>query len=148
MDWNIASVVVGIVGVVFAIIQQIRMGRQKRKDYIRYWNITKTAHDVMARIEGIKLVMDKDLENWPSSVSLNYGRALESAAAMVRITLQNIFLQNAKINDEQINYWKSTGLLNGYLLKEFNQMRLHPPKTWENDLEILKGQTDKDSAHE
>ena len=84
----------------------------------------------MARVENIKGQLDKDVQNCPSTVMMTWGKAHEAAAQLVRIALQNVFLQDVKINEKEVQYWQKTGLLSGYLLGTFNQMRLHPPKEW------------------
>jgi hypothetical protein len=127
---NILSLLVGVIGLLLAIIQQIRVTKNKKKDYRRYWDIAKTAHIVMARIENVKGQIEKHLENCPSQVLLTWGQAHEAAAQLVRISLQNVFLQDVKIDEKQVKYWQETGLLSGFLLATFNQMRLQPPKNW------------------
>ena len=135
MDFvNLLSLLIGVIGLLLAVIQQIRIGKTRMKDYRRYWDIAKTAHIVMARIENLKGQLDKDVQNCPSSVMMTWGKAHEAAAQLVRVALQNVFLQDVKINEKEIQFWQTTGLLSGYLLSTFNQMRLHPPKDWKGSV--------------
>ncbi|HEU0143939.1 MAG TPA: hypothetical protein VFQ47_04065 [Nitrososphaera sp.] len=130
MDWiNILGFAVGVIGLLLAIIQQIRIGNNKKKDFRRYWDIAKTAHTVMARVEEMDEGLKK-VENCPREVLISWGKSHQAASLLVRMALQNIFLQDIKFNDKDIAYWKSTGLLRGYLLESLNQMKLEPPKQW------------------
>ena len=130
MDWvNLSGLIIGVGGLLLAVVQQIRIGNNKRKDFRRYWDIAKTAHTVMARIENIDEGLKK-IDNCPREVLISWGKAHQAASLLVRMSLQNIFLQDIKINEKDIAYWKSTGLLRGYLLEALTEMRLEPPKKW------------------
>jgi hypothetical protein len=133
MDWiRFSSLIIGVIGLVLAIVQQIRIKTQRKKDYRRYWDIAKGAHIVMARTENLKASMDQ-IQNCPSEPLVAWGRAHEAVVHLVDQCLQNIFLQDIPFGDRDIEYWKSTGLLSGYLLTAFNRMRLEPPKEWKSE---------------
>jgi hypothetical protein len=130
MDWlNILGFVIGVVGLLLAIIQQVRIGNNKKKDFRRYWDIARTAHTVMERIESMDGGLKK-MDNCPREVLIAWGQAYQAASILVRMSLQNIFLQDIRFNEKDIAYWKSTGLLRGYLLIALNQMQLERPKEW------------------
>jgi hypothetical protein len=101
----------------------------KRHDYRRFWDLAKLAHIVMGRIEGIRACIEKN-GDMSSAVAVAYGSAHGHASDLVRFALQNVFLQDMKINERQIAYWKEKGLLDGALRHTFEQMRLDPPKEY------------------
>lgn len=124
---NVISLVVGVTGLILAIVQQIRIGSAKKKDFLRYWALAKDAHVVMAHVEGTKSAIDKS-ETCPPHVATSCGKAYGSAILLVRKAMENVFLQGIRFTDEQIEHWKNSGLLSGYLLHVFKQLRLEPPK--------------------
>jgi len=124
---SVISLIIGILGLLLAIIQQIRIGSAKKKDFQRYWNLAKDAHFVLAEIERTKNALVK-VNACPPEVLTSCGKAYGSSTLMVRKALENVFLQGTKFTDEQILHWKNSGLLSGYLLEAFDQMRLTPPR--------------------
>jgi hypothetical protein len=133
MNWIIyLGPIFGGIGLLLAIIQTVRLGRNKKRDYRRYWDIAKTAHIVMGHVEAVKGGLD-GIYNLPRGVSVSWGQAHEAAKQLVRFSLQNIFLHGKKFNQKEIEYFKSTGLLSGYFLIAFTEMLLDPPKELKNN---------------
>src|SRR6185436_11609206 len=99
MEWiNISSFVVGIAGLLLAVIQQIRIGNNKKKDYRRYWDIAKTAHMVQDQVFRLRSGLQKT-QNCSADVLITSGRAYEAAKQLVRLSLQNVFLQNVDFDE-------------------------------------------------
>lgn len=128
---NLVSVSVGVAGLVVALWQGRALWRRKQHDYRRYWDMAKLAHILMARLEAIKANAEKDGAPLSVSAAVAYGETHGHAVDIMRLALQNVFLQDIAVDERQVAYMKEKGLLAGALLQAFDQMRLTPPKLYE-----------------
>jgi hypothetical protein len=133
-DWNtikaIGGVGFGAVSAIVAIIQTIRYRKLQEVEYRRFWEIARTAHAVMAKIERIKsLGLDKMTSaSVPPQVWEEWGGAHSTAKELIKAALTNVFLQHGEFTRAELNHFKSTHALYGYILQEFEAMMLTPPK--------------------
>lgn len=123
---EIISITLGLVGLIFAIVQQIRLVKINDMFLRRYWNTTKKAHKLMWEIEKVKSAAEKCEDKSPVLFDA-IGTAHSSSASLVETTLENVFHVKSKYTQDEINHMKRTKLLEGYLLFVFEQMLLKEP---------------------
>lgn len=124
---GIVGAVIGAASLVFGIMQYRIVKKIEKRNYRISWDLAKSSHILMGRIEKFKDYLDKNDSNF----SVRYGRAHQQAINLVRNCLQNVFLTNIPISDKEVGYMRESHFLSGYLDTAFTEMNMNPPKQWQ-----------------
>ena len=138
---GVLGTAVGVIGVCMTIVQWRAYQELLKRGRVLDWSTTKIVWSIMdkaaqAASMATELAQDKDVQkmmpNAPKLVEL-CSAIRTGMDGLLRRAVENIFLREPNIDERQVRYWKSTGLLGRHVVDIFNQLLIDPPEDWTPD---------------
>ena len=117
---------IGIPSLIYAIMQHKTNKNIEKRGYRFSWDLAKSANYLLERIEKLKPYLDKNDKNF----NIHYGRIHQQCINLIQSCLQNVFLSNKPIPENEERQMRDSGFLSGELDEIYSRMKLNPPESW------------------